>query len=184
MTETGSSVFWITVQSGLIFALKSQSSLSKVAHSLQTVQSGQTVTSDAVKQKACEIANELGVPKEEFSASNGWLARFKQRKGLHAYPRPPAEDPSKHLGIPNLPPLEAARPSFQAQLMDTEIPSMPQLNLDSSLSPVPQLDLRAHLNPASQLAPEGPPVNSSPGLPSRLHLVLCPMIGNSVKLLV
>ena len=43
---------------------------------------GQPVTSDTIRNKAKEEAEVLGIPKQEFKASRGWVDRFMKRMGL------------------------------------------------------------------------------------------------------
>lgn len=104
---------------------------------MQAVSNGETIHSDTLKQKATELADELEISRKDFAASNGWLARFKHRKGivhkrdrdLVALPATAAEISARlAIGLPTLLPgpgpglLPGQAASFQAQLMEANAP--------------------------------------------------------------
>ena len=97
--------------------------------SMQAVQNGESIHSDTLKQKAQELADEMEIPRKNFAASSGWLARFKHRKGfvkkkdgMTAQPQTLQPQEAMHIGLPpGYAELPAQAASFQAQLMEANV---------------------------------------------------------------
>ncbi|KAJ7095958.1 Tc5 transposase DNA-binding domain-containing protein [Mycena belliarum] len=146
-----------------------------------------TVLSDSmIRNKAKEVARDLGIPEERFKASSGWIENFKHRHGVRAGVwtgdgRNARAARSQGLGGPPIthdaPLLSPLNPGFNEQdrmMDDAEPPDLSpgpedshvrRMDTSSDMPIRPSWLLPQHSHPADPAPPPPPPHPSVP--PSR-----------------
>lgn len=130
----------------------------------------QMVLSDSmIRNKAKEIAQELGIPEERFKASSGWIENFKHRQGVRSGVwtgegknvkaaralglGAPLDDNTPQL----LSPLNPAFDTRDDEMMDTDVPPPSESDETPPDAAIRPSWLHPHPHPADPAPPPPPP---------------------------